>query len=561
MKKVFLLSLAIGVALTSFGASKTMKAMPKQQAILNPALLQHAQVNNSGRPAAFLMKHGKAVATQTIDTLDAIYYAPYSLYNYNEYGSVPYYRMIMSPLMDSVPFYSPYGKATWSEEGQTKASNAQIYWQPAGDMGGDYVMPTVSVSDKTVQTYVYKFNDYTFGKDWIDLMIAEYPAYASSFDYFHAMAWPFAWTLTQCGGVSNKYWTTDSKGAAYESADDLWFWGGRGYGEYMFGTGLQNPNTAGATIDTMGVLVSNISPLWMDTAYLNILTKFDSIAWAADDTLKLTLYAVEYDETAKKYNILRDSIYGVAYAGLSDLDYTFGSQGYYWAGQLAFSFEKKDILGTLTPTPAVPYGDFWAELTGFEDLQAEFGIWADGSQFNLGTYYLIGDSLVDEIPITYESKQDYLGGHNIMLGFQAYWPSMEFLEDTVYIPLEGGEATYADGTPVYFYSSEGMDDVEFFTNDAWLSIELDDSNWEKSFTLDAAILATANTAVRYGAVIFYNTYGNYQIMYVKQGNPVTGLKDVLYNTQNGGVEKMIVDGKLVIIRNGEAFSAQGAKLK
>jgi len=533
MKKIVTLCLAIGASIAAFGAQpQAIKAMPKQQPIFT-TVPQHAQVNETARPASFLMKNGEAVATASAvaagDTVwyDATYVAPYGLYYYSPYGSIPYYRFIMNPMLPVNFYYCPYGSGTWSEEGTVKATG-MYYMQEAGEFGSDYIVPTISLPSQTIQSVLYAFNDYTYGKDAIELMQEEYPSYASYFAYFAAMAWPYYWPLSQCAGISNKYETEDSKGAAYESADDLWYWGGRGYGDYMFGTGLKNPYDEKKTIDTLGVLVNNAAVLRIDTAYLNILTAGDSIAWAKDDTLKLTLYAAAYDSVNQKYNILRDSVYGVAYAGLEDLDYTFASYGYYWVGELAFSFEEEDVMGVLQPIPALAPGLFFAELTGFQNVKAEFGIWADGSQMNLGTYYVIGDSLVDEIPVTYQEKQTYLGGHNIQLGFQSYWPSMAFEEDTLYIPAEGGKATYSDGTEAYFYSSEPAEDVFVLLKSEWLSANLeDDENFDESFAIWPNITAEATSTARTGGMILMSLYGSYSLITVIQEAP-TGLNQVKF---------------------------------
>jgi len=531
MKKVVTLFLAIGASVAAFGAQpQAIKAMPKQSVTFATAP-KHAQVNETARPAAFLMKNGKAVATASAaaDTVryDATYYAPYGLYYYSPYGSVAFYRLIMNPLLPYNFYYCPFGAGTWSEEGTIKAQSTPYYMQEAGDFGGDYTIPTISLPNREIQGTIYAFNDYTYGKDDIELAIAEYPSYASYFNYLGGMAWPYAWPLTQCAGVCNKYEEEDSKGGTYESANDIWYFGGRGYGEYMFGTGLQNPNDLSKTIDTLGVLVNNASPLWIDTAYLNIMTAGDSIAWAESDTLKLTLYAVSYDSLNQKYNILRDSIYGVAYAGREDLEFSFASYGYYWTGELKFAFEEEDIFGVVQPTPAIAPSVFFAELTGLQDIEAEFGIWADASQMNLGTYYVIGDSLVDEIPVTYQETATYLGGHNIMLGFQSYWPSIAFEEDTVYIPLEGGTATYKDGTDAYFYTSEPEDDIEVYFKSDWLSYEMDDTYFEKYFAIYPNITAEATATPRKGGMLLINQYGNYCAVIVMQEG-TTGLNAVKY---------------------------------
>ena len=203
-------------------------------------------------------------------------------------------------------------------------------------------------------------------------------------------------------------------------------------------------------------------------------------------------------------------------------------------------------------------GDFYLQITGFNESGCDFGIRSDFYNINTGsTVYTVNGVM------TYGASQ---GGCNLNIGYDAYWPSALVMKDSEVLvaPVEGGLAMDGEYNAIAIYTN--VDDLEAWVIDEeasaeWLEIAIDDSALESDGCFIAQLTATAlpeGEKGREGALVI--DIDGYQLSIpVVQGevkNPTTGVENVVAPSFNGKTYNLLgveVDEnyKGIVIKNGQ----------
>ncbi|MBQ7530450.1 MAG: BACON domain-containing protein [Paludibacteraceae bacterium] len=483
------------------------------------------------------------------------YYAPGSFY-LGLYEGLSGYNLgfIQFPLMDTAKYINAYGATSWSVNGKLVAENtatyATRYW-----INGMYYMPETADHDLEIgdETYSIKGTMYgngTKGQYVLSAMEGKWLNGENSYLTLCAMETD---TLTDTG--------------------DFYMVGGKQTGDpYQDGCGIHLDSADRVTTaDTLGILVDNRGLMKIEKILYPIYNANqlnDSLVFPVDAVLRVALFpftnnGIDFTDTIAATEITRKD---------------FVNAGANWGtiGTLAAKFYDTDIFGATTQVPVYVNGNFYVQLTNFNESGCDFGIYEDFHNPFTGTtvYQYKG-----QISPRYSRGAGGKWGQNLGVSFDAYWPTL--INDTtttenaalpaqpaegwdLNAPAAGGFAYYDEDTEnqaSYLYSNVYPEDWAIDYDVDWIEVVVDTTYWSNYGVAMVGIYAEeipADVETR-SAVVTIDADGAEQTFNITQINDrsalVTTKPDELFDNKLYNVLGIEVgeDYKGVVIRNGEKF--------
>ena len=323
-----------------------------------------------------------------------------------------------------------------------------------------------------------------------------------------------------------------------------WYVVGAGsYGDYSIGTGL---NIEGKSIDTIGSIVRNVSPMKVEQLDIMVCDKTNqggAYMFPEGASVKVEIFAA--DLTAG----LIDTTEPLYTTVMTGEDYTeFNTQ----LGMISARFYEEDIFGGLTQVPIILEGDFYVQFTNFNESGCRFGFISDYTTPGGTTLY------------TWDGEFTTLwsdGGANMLINFDAYWPTiMYFSSDVLVAPVEGGIAMDGEYEAVALYSTvldfENWGEVEA---PEWIEYVLDESVLSTNGYVVAQFAAAPLPAGETGrtGIVTVDADGFKLDIVIKQGDggPATGVENVVVPANNKTYNLLGVEVdetyKGIVIKNGQ----------
>ena len=352
--------------------------------------------------------------------------------------------------------------------------------------------------------------------------------------------------MTLCGMYCDP--SLDDTGAG--DTRDWWVVGAGAYGDYSIGTGL---NIEGKSIDTIGSIVRNVSPMKIEQLDIMVCDKTNqggAYMFPEGASIKVEIFPA--DLTAGLINTT-EPLYTTT---MTIDDYTeFNVQ----LGMISAKFYKEDIFGGLTQEPIVLDGDFYVQFTNFNESGCRFGFMSDYATPGGTTLY------------TWDGEFTTLwtdGGANMLINFDAYWPAIMYggASDVLVAPIEGGYAmdVTEDGefSAVALFSTvldfENWGEVEA---PDWIEVVLDESALSTKGYVVAQFTAAALPAGETGrtGIVTVDADGGKLDIVINQGEVVnTGVENVVAPEFNGKTYNLLgveVDEtyKGIVIKNGQKY--------
>lgn len=441
------------------------------------------------------------------------------------YGWVP---MILLPYQDSIVWKNAVGATTWTVNGREVATDTNSYVTGYG-VNGTYYLP---------QTKEHTFT-FTKGETDTTVNVSGYMYGASEPKQFLASA--------ISGGEDNIIMTlcgmyTDT----LNGGNDLYRVGAKPYGNYSYGTGLKIAE--GKTADTIGVIVRNLAVMKINQINIPVYnaSKNSELIIPENGSVKLTIYPTD---------LSKDSIYSneepIAETTMTANDFLDAGSG---MGTLVAKFYETNILGDLVETPLVIDGDFYVELTNFNESGCDFGIYSD--------YYTPGGTTLFTINGQYKTLWSG-GGSNLAIGFDAYYPTLfsDTTDNVLSAPLLGGVAAYENGrSDILLYTNADPELGLTIEAPDWVKYEMDTtlfSDYSVVFLTIEAEQYTESGTGREGEVVITADDVVVYTLLIKQGVVTEAIDQTKYLFDNKlynvlGIE---VDEKYqgIVIKNGQKY--------
>ena len=348
--------------------------------------------------------------------------------------------------------------------------------------------------------------------------------------------------MTLCGMYCDP--SLDDTGAG--DTRDWWVVGAGAYGDYSIGTGL---NIEGKSIDTIGSIVRNVSPMKIEQLDIMVCDKTNqggAYMFPEGASIKVEIFPA--DLTAGLINTT-EPLYTTT---MTIDDYTeFNVQ----LGMISAKFYKEDIFGGLTQEPIVLDGDFYVQFTNFNESGCKFGFMSDYATPGGTTLY------------TWDGEFTTLwsdGGANMLINYDAYWPTIMYggASDVLVAPVEGGFAMDGEYAAVALYSTV-LDFDNWGEVDApdWIEVVLDESALSTNGYVVAQFTAAALPAGETGrtGIVTVDADGFKLDIVIKQGDGgTTSVENVVTPSFNGKIYNLLgveVDEnyKGIVIKNGQKY--------
>ena len=419
---------------------------------------------------------------------------------------------------------------SWTDEGEEVAKESVTYETYYGCMG---MASTPATSDHTF-TYEgtqHNIKGYQYGSN----ESAQYVISAVGPDMLTDGNCP----MTLCGMFCDPIHGSEGH--------DYYMVGAQPYGPYANGCGL---NIEGKRLDTIGSIVRNVSPMKINQ--INILV------YNAD---KQGIEKMMPEGAKVKVEIFAaDLTEGIHYTDEPLYTTTITAENYTdiagYIGTLSAVFYEEDLFGGLQEVPVLVEGDFYVQLTNFNESGCDFGIYSD--------YYTPGGTTL----WTWDGEFTTLwsdGGSNLLISYDAYWPVVVngAGSEALVAPVEGGVAM--DGEYEMIALLSNVADVEsnwIFDAPEWIEIAYDESTWESKGYVVAQFTAAALPAGETGrtGIVTIDADGYKLDIVIKQGDggPATGVENVVAPVFNGKTFNLLgveVDEnyKGIVIKNGQKF--------
>ena len=570
MKKISLLVCAVFASLTLFAGVivSPKKQVGKLSAAEGRQLVTKQQMATEHNAASINAQSvRKAVAEDDTTTMSALYFIPNQFVTGAAEGNMfwDYGPHIVTPFLDSVNYYSglnvPALAPVWTLDGAEYAKGVNEIMVEAGEYDAVFSLPTLGYDPDTLRVSankIYQFTPYQFGSLW-------YQGAAAKNSLWMGLAGIYP--VTQCGRYSNY---PHPLAPTYIHQGFGWIWVTGVDDEYSYGTKVTNhlydvidtikisPITGNDTLyydtipstvlfDSIVTVVNNPDVMYIEDISLGIWCQNDDyFPDAENDHLTITLLPIT--ETGIDWN----NPIATATAGLQDtLD------GWGWLDGIMFKFYAEDpTTHAKKQVPVIVDGPFAVLYSGLSQGTTDVGFitdfdgrFPDAPSAKYRTYF------VDYSQGSRRLINYWQGANNIMLTFDAMWPSIQGLPEEIAVPLAGGEKTFTIPTNV---ESNDMD----LDYDDWMDIELEDVTeeyqGEEYFAAQVKVTLTIDEAeVGRDGLIEIDALGKVYKVKVVQGGGSTGIQSVkkvndgkLYNVLGLEVDE---NYKGVVIRNGEKF--------
>ena len=328
---------------------------------------------------------------------------------------------------------------------------------------------------------------------------------------------------------------------------DYYMVGAQPYGPYANGCGL---NIEGKRLDTIGSIVRNVSPMKINQ--INILVynaDKQGIEKMMPEGAEVKVEIFAADLTAGKID-MSEPLYTTTITAENYTDVA----GY--VGTLSAVFYEEDLFGALQLVPVMVEGDFYVQLTNFNESGCDFGIYSD--------YYTPGGTTV----WTWDGEFTTLwsdGGNNLLISYDAYWPVVVngAGSEVLVAPAEGGVAMDGEYGAIALLSNvANVESNWIFDAPEWIEIAYDESAWAQQGYVVAQFTAAANeTSTERVGVVTIEADGYVAEVVIKQaageGTDNTALENVtllndnkLYNIIGVEVDETYTG---IVIKNGQKF--------
>ncbi len=484
------------------------------------------------------------------------YYAPGS-FHLGIYEGLGGYNigLIQVPLMDSVRYINLYGATSWSVKGNLAAENSASYTTSYW-VNGLYYLPQTADHDLALNGNTYKIKGTMYGNG----CKAQYVASAMSSKWLNGENS----YLTLCAMESD----------TINGGSDFFMVGGRQSADpYQDGCGVHLDSADRVTTaDTLGILVDNRGLMKIEKILFPIYKsdeKDESKVIPDNAVLRVAIFPIT--ENGIDFS---DTIAATEMTRAKD----FVNAGATWGtvGTLVAKFYATDIFGATTQVPVYVDGDFYVQLTNFNESGCDFGIYEDYYNAFTGTtvYQYKG-----KISPRYSRGMGGEYGQNLGVSFDAYWPTL--INDTTTIengalpvqqkdpwdltaPIAGGFAFYgedAENNASYLFSNVSPLEWTIDIDVDWINPVVDTTYLSGN---DLTIVAFEADELPEDvnsreAVVTIEADGATQVFNIIQqrgGSAVINTKqDELFDNKFYNVlgQEVSEDYKGVVIRNGQKF--------
>lgn len=361
-------------------------------------------------PQTFIKEHDGVRAAQAAEyDLADWYYAPGSFY-LGLYEGLGGYNlgMILLPMLDSVVFYNYYGPTDWMINGTVYAEGTDEFvtkW----DVNGLYYVP---------QTTDHDFNP---KRDW-GAGYKDTTVYAKGTLYAEAANGQYL-----CSAIEGKYMNGENIYMTLcgmwadpfyeENGNDFWRVGGGATGDpYFNGTGVHIDGDS-KTADTLGIIVDNRGVMKIEQILFPVYADNKSTPQGLiPDGVQLRVAIFPLDDKGIHFD---DTIASTVISN-ADIVGDAASWGYY--GTMHAKFFETDIFGSESQVPVWVDGDFYLQLTNFNETGCDFGFFSDYDCPTTATTVYQHDG-----QFSYRGGRNSGGGsygQNLGISFDAYWPTL-----------------------------------------------------------------------------------------------------------------------------------------
>ena len=414
---------------------------------------------------------------------------------------------------------------SWTDAGEEVAQNSVTYGTNYGLLGMAGV-PSTSDHTFTYEGTQHNIKGYQYGSN----EAAQYVISAVGPDMISDGNCP----MTLCGMFCDPIHGSEGH--------DYYMVGAQPYGPYANGCGL---TIEGKRLDTIGSIVRNVSPMKIN--------KINILVYNADKQgiekmmpegaeVKVEIFAADLttgeieDEPLYTTTITAENYTDIA--------------GY--IGTLSAAFYEEDIFGGLQEVPVVIEGDFYVQLTNFNESGCDFGIYSD--------YYTPGGTTL----WTWDGEYTTLwsdGGGNLLISYDAYWPAVINGAETyeMEVAVEGGDVVCGGYLGLSLYTNVlDIDAWEVETPD-WVEATINGDYLEDYSAVVIEMTAEALTEGegRQDVVTVIADYRRIEFT-LTQGEVKTGVENVTAPVFNGKTFNLLgveVDEnyKGIVIKNGQKF--------
>ena len=414
---------------------------------------------------------------------------------------------------------------SWTDAGEEVAQNSVTYGTNYGLLGMAGV-PSTSDHTFTYEGTQHNIKGYQYGSN----ESAQYVISAVGPDMLTDGNCP----MTLCGMFCDPIHGSEGH--------DYYMVGAQPYGPYANGCGL---NIEGKRLDTIGSIVRNVSPMKINQ--INILV-YNADKQGIEKMMpegaevKVEIFAADLttgeieDEPLYTTTITAENYTDIA--------------GY--IGTLSAAFYEEDIFGGLQEVPVVIEGDFYVQLTNFNESGCDFGIYSD--------YYTPGGTTL----WTWDGEYTTLwsdGGGNLLISYDAYWPAVINGAETyeMEVAVEGGDVVCGGYLGLSLYTNVlDIDAWEVETPD-WVEATINGDYLEDYSAVVIEMTAEALTEGegRQDVVTVIADYRRIEFT-LTQGEVKTGVENVTAPVFNGKTFNLLgveVDEnyKGIVIKNGQKF--------
>jgi hypothetical protein len=498
----------------------------------------------------FMKEHDGVRAAQAADYDAADWYDVPGALHLGIYEGLSGYSVaiIHVPFMDSIEFINYYGPTSWSWNGELDLEDSEREVIP-GEVGGTYYTP---------ETSDHLFNpaqDWGQGKD--TTFHLKGTQYGNGVNYQYVLCATESKWLNE----ENSYMTlcameTDIWNEPDYDGSDFWMVGAASLGDvYYNGTGVHLVKGEEATADTIGIIVDNRGTMKIERILFPIYNdgRADAVNKYIPDGAELRVAIFPWDENGIHFE---DTL---ASTVMTNGDFVSAGEGYEWVGTLIAKFYETDIFGEVTETPIWVDGNFYLQLTNFNETGCDFGIYSDYHCPVTGTTVYQHDG-----EFSYRGGKGGGGsyGQNLGISFDAYWPTLA--NDTnVYELHAGAEEGWAyfgedpEDNGILLWTNVDPNEWEVESDVEWISYDFSDEYFADYY---AGVIAFYVEALPEGetgrrATVSVFADGAVQEFTIIQGVDPQGLENVNFQNNNKkynvlGVE---VDNnfKGVVISNGK----------
>lgn len=549
MKKILLIG-ALAVASLTFAANQT-KLDPSQvkgKFVQAPQKIEvEAGPFNWKDLGTILDEHRiqRAKAAAQYDEVDW-YYAP-GTFHLGVKPGFGFYSMgfIIVPYLDSVEYTNIFGATNWYANDSLVLADSPKYSTHYGIYPEGYVadVPVTGDHDFVTKTQTYKIKGTSYGIGTSYQYVI--PAYSGHTEWWGGDNLP----MTLCGMRNDTLF----------GGSDLYQVGGKQTADpYQDGCGIHLDSLDRvATADTMGIIVDNLALMKIESIIMPI--------WHSEKVDTFTTYLP--NSTNIKLEIFQVTDQGIDFSApiaettVSNQDFIASSGGQDY-GTLIATFKDVDILGNITEVPIWVDGNFFIQITNYNESGCDFGYFSDF--YNHATATTIY-KYKGQWSYRYSRGYGEEYGQNLAISFDAYFPTLanDTTEYTMNADIAGG-ATYYGNDPednwIMFWSNVNPEDWSLDTEADWLSFGMDDSYYE---TYRAVFIQIEAEELPEGvtgrtATVEFNADGAVQTFTIIQGEGqgIQTVKNDRFDNKSYDVlgrEIKDVNFKGVVIRNGEKY--------